>query len=55
MDLKLLWELSSLTDEEIKKRNSSIVISSNHISALNETIAVAILTEWEQFKNYKME
>ena len=52
MDLKLLWELSSLTDEETKKRNDSIVVVYDPKEALDETIAVAIVTEWEQFKNY---
>ncbi len=52
-DLKLLWESLSLSYEEIKKRNSSVIISSSHISALNESEAIAILTEWEQFKDLK--
>ena len=52
-DLKLLWESLSLSYQEIKKRNSSVIISSSHISALNESGAIAILTEWEEFKDLK--
>jgi UDPglucose 6-dehydrogenase len=53
MDLKLLWESLSLTQEEMDKRNSLIVIVEDHISALSDSIAIAILTEWEEFKNFK--
>jgi len=53
MDLKLLWELSSLNDKEMKKRNDLITIDKDQMTALSHSVAIAILTEWEEFKNYK--
>jgi UDPglucose 6-dehydrogenase len=53
MDLKLLWELSSLNDKEMKKRNDLITIDKDRMAALSHSVAIAILTEWEEFKNYK--
>ena len=53
MDLKLLWESLSLTEQEMKKRNSLIIIVKDHITALKDSVAIAILTEWDEFKKYK--
>ena len=53
MDLKLLWESLSLTEQEIKKRNNLIIIVKDHITALKDSVAIAILTEWDEFKKYK--
>ena len=52
LDLKLLWESLSYTDQEIKKRNRLTIVASEPTSAIDDSIAVAILTEWEDFKNY---
>ena len=52
LDLKLLWESLSYTDQEIKKRNGLTIVASEPTSAIDDSIAVAILTEWEDFKNY---
>ena len=53
MDLKLLWESFSLTKKEIEERNSLIIIVKDHFTALKDSVAIAILTEWDEFKKYK--
>tara|TARA_B100001057_G_scaffold457915_1_gene506625 strand:+ start:2246 stop:3637 length:1392 start_codon:yes stop_codon:yes gene_type:complete len=53
MDLKHLWKSLSLPEQEIKKRNSLVTIVKDHKSALNHSKAIAILTEWEEFKHFK--
>jgi len=52
MDLEILWESQALTKKEIERRNASIFFVNDHKSALIGSMAVAILTEWEEFKNY---
>jgi len=53
MDLKHLWKSLSLPEQEMKKRNSLVTIVKDHKAALNHSKAIAILTEWEEFKHYK--
>ena len=53
MDLKNLWKSLSITEQEKKKRNSSVIIVEDQKVALNDSMAVVILTEWEEFKHFK--
>ena len=53
MDLKNLWESLSITEQEMKKRSSSVIIVEDQTTAINDSMAVAILTEWEEFKYLK--
>ena len=51
-DLKTLWTTLSLKNVDIEKRNKSIKIIKDYKKALMNSDAIAILTEWDEFKKY---
>ncbi len=51
-DLRLLWESQNISTTKINEQLLQCVVHSSHTSAILEADAVAILTEWEEFKLY---
>ncbi|RXP45422.1 nucleotide sugar dehydrogenase [Lutibacter sp. HS1-25] len=51
-DMRYLWELNGLTEEKITQKLTQIVVYNIHTEALHKAHAVAILTEWDEFKTY---
>ena len=52
-DLINLWESRNELHSDIKTKLSRCVVNKSHKEALNESYAVAILTEWDEFKTYE--
>ena len=51
-DLTTLWEARNESQQEIESKLKRCVGHQYHIKALQDSFAVAILTEWEEFKTY---
>jgi UDPglucose 6-dehydrogenase len=51
-DLNYLWELKGLTQEKINQKQSQLSVYEDPIKATNNSHAIAILTEWDEFKTY---
>jgi len=51
-DLIYLWKSRDLSEAKIKDKLSRIEVSSNHLDAVKDSFAVAVLTEWDEFKEY---
>lgn len=51
-DMRYLWELNGVTEDKIKQKISQIYVYNNSIEAVDKAHAIAILTEWDEFKNY---
>jgi len=51
-DLRYLWELKGLTEEKIAQKLNQVVVYNNPIEALDQAHAIAVLTEWDEFKTY---
>lgn len=51
-DLKYLWELNGFTQEKIAKKMQQFFVYDQPMDALNQAHAIAVLTEWDEFKNY---
>ena len=51
-DLLYLWNSLEISDEQKEKFLKNIHCHDNHLTALNESYAAAILTEWDIFVNY---
>jgi len=54
-DMRYLWELKGITEDKIIKKLAQIFVYHNPIEALYKAHAVAILTEWDEFKTYDWE
>ncbi|MGC6431128.1 MAG: UDP-glucose 6-dehydrogenase [Jejuia sp.] len=54
-DMTYLWELKGLTEAKIEKKLSQIVVYTEPMAALHKAHAVAVLTEWDEFKSYNWE
>jgi UDPglucose 6-dehydrogenase len=54
-DLKILWKSKALTDDEIQKLLSHIACFDNYKNAIQNSHAIGILTEWDEFKDYPWE
>ena len=52
-DLRELWMSYGIKKSEIKVKLNQLKIHKNHKNAFKSSYAVAILTEWDEFKNYK--
>ena len=52
MDLQLLWESSSLNSEKTAVMISKVSISEDYIDAVQNALAIGIITYWEVFKSY---
>ena len=51
-DLSILWEARNETNKEIESKLKRCVVHEEHVGALKDCFAAAILTEWEGFKYY---
>ena len=51
-DMRYLWELNGLTDQKIESKLKQIFVYKSPKEALDQAHAVAILTEWDEFKTY---
>jgi len=54
-DLRLLWESRGLYKDEIQKLLSHIACFDNYKNAIQNSHAIGILTEWDEFKDYPWE
>jgi len=54
-DLSFLWELKGLSDKKIASKLKQIFVYKTPLEALDQAHAVAILTEWDEFKTYDWE
>ena len=51
-DLNYLWELNGFTEARIAQKMTRVFVHENAEDALKESHAIAILTEWDEFKTY---
>ena len=54
-DLTLLWEARNLSKKEVESKLKRCVVHADSREALENTFAIAILTEWDEFKCYDWE
>jgi UDPglucose 6-dehydrogenase len=53
--MRYLWELNGLTEEIINQKLAQIIVYTNPMEAVHKAHAVAVLTEWDEFKTYDWE
>ncbi|MBC7846279.1 MAG: UDP-glucose 6-dehydrogenase [Flavobacterium sp.] len=51
-DMRYLWELNGLTDQRIASKIKQIFVYQSPMEALDQAHAIAVLTEWDEFKTY---
>jgi len=51
-DLNYLWELNGFTEARIAQKMTRVFVHENAEDVLKESHAIAILTEWDEFKTY---
>ena len=51
-DLTYLWELNGISENSILKNLEQVFVHNKVNDALNNSHAIAVLTEWDEFKNY---
>ena len=51
-DLSYLWELNGVTDARIAQKLAQVFVRTDAQDALKDSHAIAILTEWDEFKSY---
>ena len=51
-DMKYLWDLNGYSKKIIKEKLNKIVVHDSHMSSINKTHAIVILTEWDEFAGY---
>ncbi|MEL0226437.1 MAG: UDP binding domain-containing protein, partial [Flavobacteriaceae bacterium] len=51
-DLTILWEKKNESNKEIESKLKRIVVHRGHHSAIENSCAAVILTEWDEFKSY---
>ena len=51
-DLIYLWKSVDLSDTKMKDKLSRIEVFNTHLEAVKDSFAVAVLTEWDEFKEY---
>lgn len=54
-DMKYLWELKGLSDHKIESKLKQIIVYETAAEAMDQAHAVAVLTEWDEFKSYDWE
>ncbi|MEC7063677.1 MAG: nucleotide sugar dehydrogenase [Bacteroidota bacterium] len=54
-DMKYLWDLNGYSKKIIKEKLNNIVVHDSHMSSINNSHAIAILTEWDEFEAYDWE
>ena len=51
-DLSYLWNLNGVRETQISKKLEQVFVHKKVEDALNNSHAIAVLTEWDEFKNY---
>ena len=51
-DLSYLWNLNGVRETQISKKLEQVFVHRKVNDALNNSHAIAVLTEWDEFKNY---
>lgn len=51
-DMLCLWELKGLTENKIQSKLKQIFVYESAAEALDQAHAIAVLTEWDEFKTY---
>ena len=51
-DLSYLWELNGVTEARIAQKLTQVFVHTEVEDALKDSHAVAVLTEWDEFKSY---
>jgi len=51
-DMAYLWESKGFTEQKIEAKLKQVFVYDSPLEALNQAHAVAILTEWDEFKTY---
>ncbi|KIO51352.1 UDP-glucose 6-dehydrogenase [Flavobacterium hibernum] len=51
-DMRDLWDLKGFTEQKIESKLKQIFVHQLPIEALDQAHAVAVLTEWDEFKTY---
>lgn len=51
-DMQYLWELNGLTEDKIRSKLKQIFVYRTHMEAMDQAHAIAVLTEWDEFKTY---
>ena len=51
-DMCYLWELNGLTEQRIATKKKQIFVYKTPMGALDQAHAIAVLTEWDEFKTY---
>ena len=54
-DMAYLWELNGLTEQKIASKLKQIFVYKTPLDALAQAHAVAVMTEWDEFKTYDWE
>ncbi|KRP27886.1 MAG: UDP-glucose 6-dehydrogenase [Cryomorphaceae bacterium BACL22 MAG-120619-bin32] len=54
-DMRYLWELKGMSEDRIDQKLAKLMVYSNPMEAMHQAHAVAILTEWDEFKQYDWE
>jgi len=54
-DMAYLWELNGLTEQKIASKLKQIFVYKTPMEALDQAHAIAVLTEWDEFKSYDWE
>jgi UDPglucose 6-dehydrogenase len=54
-DMRYLWELSGLTEQKITSKLKQIIVYQSPREAVDQAHAIAVLTEWDEFKTYDWE
>jgi UDPglucose 6-dehydrogenase len=54
-DMSYLWEINGLTEQKIASKLKQIFVYKTPMEALDQAHAVAVLTEWDEFKTYDWE
>ncbi len=51
-DMAYLWESKGFTEQKIEAKLKQVFVYESHLEATHQAHAVAILTEWDEFKTY---
>ncbi|MEZ7498698.1 nucleotide sugar dehydrogenase [Flavobacterium sp. Arc3] len=54
-DMTYLWELNGLSEQKIAAKLKQLFVYQTPLEALDQAHAVALLTEWDEFKTYDWE
>lgn len=54
-DMAYLWEFNGLTEQKIASKLKQIFVYKTPMEALDQAHAIAVLTEWDEFKSYDWE